>query len=248
MSVAEGGASSRTAGDGVLALIPARGGSKGVPRKNLRNLAGKPLVVHAIEQALLATTIDRVLLTTDNREIAEVGRAAGAEVPFMRPAEFAQDGSLDYEFVRHALEWLLNNEDYGPELVVQLRPTTPVRDVTLIDRAVETIRARPDVDSLRAVVNACFSPYKMWRVLPDGLLAPLLPLEGVAEPYNQPRQLLPAVCQQDGFIDITRPHTILRQGSMTGRRILPFFVDRRSIDIDYQHEMEEAERQLGKGK
>jgi N-acylneuraminate cytidylyltransferase len=226
----------------VLALIPARGGSKSMPRKNLREVGGKPMVVHSIEHALQARRITRVILTTDDAEIADVGRRAGAGVPFLRPAEFAQDFSTDYEFVRHALEWLRDNEDYAPELVVQLRPTTPVRDVRLIDRAIETLVARTDADSLRAVVSACFSPFKMWRLDTSGFMSPLLSLPGVTEPHNQPRQLLPDAYQQDGFVDITRPRTIFEQGSITGAKILPFFLDRESIDIDYENELLEADR------
>ncbi len=230
----------------VLALVPARGGSKSIPRKNLRDLAGKPMIVHSIEHAKAALTITRVIVTTDDLEIADVARKAGAEVPFIRPADFAQDLSSDYEFVRHALEWLRDNESYVPDLAVQLRPTTPVRDVRLIDRAVEAIAARPEADSLRTAVTACFTPYKMWHLGPDGFLTPILSLEGVEEPWNQPRQILPAVYQQDGFIDIVRPATIFEQSSITGRNILPFFIDRESIDIDYEHELAEAAALLTK--
>ena len=226
----------------VLALVPARGGSKSMPRKNLREVGGKPMVVHSIEHARQARTITRVILTTDDAEIADVGRRAGAEVPFLRPSEFAQDLSTDYEFVRHALEWLRDHEQYVPDLVVQLRPTTPVRDIRLIDRAVETLAARPDADSLRAVVSACFSPFKMWRLGEDGFLSPLLQLPGIDEPYNQPRQILPEAYQQDGFLDITRPRTIFENGSITGLNVLPFFLDRESIDIDYEDELAEADR------
>ena len=226
----------------VLALVPARGGSKSMSCKNLREVGGKPMVVHSVDHALKANSITRVILTTDDREIAEVGRAAGAEVPFLRPAEFAQDLSTDYEFVRHALEWLRDNESYTPELVVQLRPTTPVRDVRLIDRAVETLAARPDADSLRAVTPACFSPYKMWQLADDGFLSPILQLPDIDEPYNQARQALPAIYQQDGFLDITRPRTIFEMGSITGRKILPFPIDQASIDIDYEGELVEANR------
>ena len=228
----------------VLALVPARGGSKSMPRKNLREVGGKPMVVHSIEHARQARTVTRVVLTTDDAEIADVGRRAGAEVPFMRPAEFSQDLSTDYEFVRHALEWLRDNERYVPDLVVQLRPTTPVRDVRLIDRAVEALASRPDADSLRAVVPACFTPFKMWRLGGDGFLETLLGLPGVGEPYNQPRQILPEVYQQDGFLDITRPRTVFEQWSITGLKILPFFLDCVSIDIDYEDELAKADRML----
>lgn len=231
----------------ILALIPARGGSKSIPRKNLREIAGKPMIAHSIAHGQASSLINRLIVTTDDPEIANVARSFGAEVPFLRPTEFAQDLSTDYEFVRHALEWLRDHENYRPELVVQLRPTTPAREVRLIDRAIAAMRARPEADLLRAVAAACFTPYKMWRIGPDGYLDPLLALAGVAEPYNQPRQVLPEVVQQDGFIDIVRPRTIFEQNSITGRRILPFFIDRESIDIDDEHELVEADQLMQKG-
>ncbi len=236
--------SNKGAGLEVLALVPARGGSKSMPRKNLREVGGKPLVVHAIEHARRASCITRVILTTDEPEIAEVGRAAGAEVPFLRPSEFAQDLSSDYEFVHHALTWLRDNERYAPDLVVQLRPTTPIRDIDQIDRAIRLIAERPEADSLRAVTAACFSPYKMWRLSDGGFLSSLLSLPDIDEPYNQARQMLPTVYQQDGFIDITRPATIFEKRSLTGDNILPFCLDRESIDIDYEIELAEANRRM----
>ena len=226
----------------VLALIPARGGSKSMPRKNLREVGGKPMVAHSIEHALQARLVSPVILTTDDAEIADAGSRAGAEVPFLRPGGISGDFSTDYEFVRHALEWLRDNEGYAPELVAQLRPTTPVRDVGLIDRAIEALASRPDADSLRAVVTVCFSPFKMWRLEESGFISPLLRLPGVEEPYNQPRQLLPDCYQQDGFLDITRPRTIFEQQSITGAKILPFFLDQESIDIDYEAELAQADR------
>ena len=228
----------------IVAFIFARGGSKGLPRKNLLPLEGKPLIVHAIELGRSLQRVKKVVVSTDSEEIAEVARAAGAEVPFMRPAEFAQDLSTDYEFVRHALIWLRDNEAHVPDLTVQLRPTTPVRDVRMIDKAIEAIRARPDADSLRAVVKCCFTPYKMWHLKEDGYLRQLLTLDGVHEPYNQPRQILPDVVQQDGFIDIVRSRTIFEQNSITGRNILPFFIDRESIDIDEEHELRDADQAI----
>lgn len=226
----------------VLALVPARGGSKSMPRKNLREVAGRPMVAHSIEHALQAKFVTRVILTTDDEEIADAGRRAGAEVPFMRPAEFAQDLSTDYEFVRHALEWLRDSEGYVPDMVLQLRPTTPIRDVRLIDRAIIALAAHPEADSLRAVVLACFTPYKMWLLGEDGFMKPLMTLAGFEEPHNQPRQLLPDVYQQDGFLDIVRPRTIFEQNSITGANILPFFLKQESIDIDYENELIEADR------
>ena len=229
----------------VLALIPARGGSKSIPRKNLSLVGGKPLIAHSIDHGLASKKITRVIVTTDDLEIAATAKACGAEVPFLRPVELAGDFSVDYEFHRHALEWLRDREAYVPDQVVQLRPTTPHRPPELIDRAIDAFAAAPEADSLRAVVVAGFTPYKMWLLGDDGYLKQLLRLDGHDEPYNLPRQLLPTVYQQDGLIDITRPKTVLEQGSTTGRRILPFFIEHASLDIDYDHELRAAEALVG---
>src|SRR5688500_18404649 len=111
--------------DRVMALIPARGGSKGIPRKNLLMIAGKPLIAYTILQALAATRINRVIVSTDDEEIARVSREWGAEVPFVRPSHFAGDHSPDIDVFRHALEWLAQTEGYQLEMVVHLRPTCP---------------------------------------------------------------------------------------------------------------------------
>lgn len=229
----------------VLALVPARGGSKSIPRKNVRLVNGKPLVAWSIEHALEARSITRVICTTDDEEIAAVAKRFGAEVPFRRPAAISGDLAVDFEFHLHALEWLRDHEGYLPDLVVHLRPTHPVRRPATLDRAVEMLAAHPEADSLRAVRSAVFSPYKMWRLGDDGFLVPLLTIEGIRDPYNMPRGLLPPVLQQDGYVDITRPRTLFEQGSTTGRRILPFPVDDEpAVDIDYPSEIEGAERLL----
>ena len=229
----------------VLALVPARGGSKSIPRKNVRLVNGKPLVAWSIEDALEARSITRVICTTDDDEIAAVAKRFGAEVPFRRPAAISGDLAVDFEFHLHALEWLRDHEDYLPDLVVHLRPTHPIRRPATLDRAVEMLAAHPEADSLRAVRSAVFTPYKMWRSGDDGFLAPLLTIEGIPDPYNMPRDILPHVLQQDGYVDITRPRTVFEQGSTTGRRILPFPVDDEpAVDIDYPSELEWAERLL----
>lgn len=228
----------------VLALIPARGGSKSVPRKNIIPLMGKPMIAWAIEHALASEHITRVVVTTDDEEIAAVARAHGAEVPFMRPAELAQDLSVDIEFHRHAVEWLRDNEGYVPDMVINLRPTPPSRQPAVIDQAIETFAAHPEVDSLRSVHLAEQSPFKMWTLDEKGLMQAVAPLPHFAEPYNQPRQELPLVYWQDGYIDITRPSVILKQNSTTGRVIMPFLIEEPAADVDYPDELGKAEAQL----
>lgn len=228
----------------VLALIPARGGSKSVPRKNVRTVGGRPLIAWSIEPARRSSRISRIVVTTDDQEIAEVARRWGAETPFMRPAELAGDRSTDIQYHEHALRALAAAENYRPEVVVNLRPTMPVRRIATIDRAVDALIARPDIDSVRSVSLAEQTPYKMWRIGEDGLMAPIARLVGVAEPYNQPRQDLPPVYWQDGYVDVVWARVVLEQRSTTGRRILPFVIDEPNQDIDYEDSIGEAERLL----
>ena len=226
----------------VLAIIPARGGSKGIPRKNIRSFAGYPLIAYSICAALHSASVTRVIVSTDDEEIAAIARQLGAEVPFLRPAEYARDATVDLPVFQHALRWLDENEGYRPEVVVQLRPTSPIRPVGLVDQAVELLLAHPPADSVRGVVPAGQNPYKMWRIAPAGNLEPLLSLEGQPEPYNAPRQSLPPVYWQTGHIDALRPRVILEQGSMSGQVILPLMVDPRyTVDLDSLSDWQRAE-------
>jgi CMP-N,N'-diacetyllegionaminic acid synthase len=216
----------------VLALIPARGGSKSVPRKNLLPVAGKPLIAYSILHAERCPSITRVVVSTDDEEIADVARQHGAEVPFKRPAEAASDTATDFQVFHHALSWLLEHEGYVPELVVHLRPTGPVREAALIERAVQLMLATPEADALRSVGTAEQTPYKMWRI-EGSYLRPLIELSGYPEAHSMPRQKLPTAYWQNGYVDIVRPRTILELESMTGRVVLPFVVEGRIHELDY---------------
>ncbi len=216
----------------VLALIPARGGSKSIPRKNIKPFAGHPLIAYSIAAGLQAEHVGRVIVSTDDPEIAAVARDYGAEVPFRRPATLAQDATPDLPVFTHALAWLEEHEGYRPDLVVQLRPTTPVRPPDLVDRAVRLLLEHPEADSVRGVVPSGQNPYKMWRITQAGRLAPLLEVPGLAEPYNAPRQSLPPTYWQTGHIDVIRPR-VFAAGSMSGRVILPLVLDPLyTVDLD----------------
>jgi CMP-N,N'-diacetyllegionaminic acid synthase len=229
---------------GVLALIPARGGSKGIPRKNVLPIAGKPLVAWSIGQALAASRVERVVVSTDDPEIASIAAQWGAEVPFLRPAEHAQDSSPDIDVVRHALEFLAREELYEPELVVHLRPTGPVRRVDDIDAAVDLLASRSDADALRSVSLAGQTPYKMWRLLDDGTMDPLLRVPELPDCQSQPRQLLPRVYWQNGYVDVVRPRAVLEKQSMWGDRVVPFVVDREIFELDHPEDVARVEAAL----
>lgn len=233
----------------VLAVIPARGGSKGIPRKNIRSFAGAPLIAYSIAAGLQSGLVTRTIVSTDDEEIAGVARDFGAEVPFLRPAELAQDNTLDLPVFEHALGWLAEHEGYHPQVLVQLRPTSPVRPAGMVDTAVRMLLDHPEADSVRGVVPAGQNPHKMWRIGADGCMHPLLQVEGIAEPYNAPRQVLPPVYWQTGHIDAVRPAAILQKHSMSGDVILPLLVDPVfTVDIDNLNDWRRAEylvRQAG---
>lgn len=237
----------------VLGLIPARGGSKSIPRKNIRLLAGFPLIAYSIAAGLASETITRLVVSTDDDEIAAVARRYGAETPFMRPAEVSQDQTPDLPVFQHALHWLAENEGYQPDIVVQLRPTSPFRRTRHIDQAVYRLLETPTADSTRTVITPFQNPFKMWRITPDGYMTPLLKGllgadEKYKEPYNMPRQALPDVYWQTGYVDAVWTDTILEKNSMTGDRILPLIIDPSEwIDIDSPDDWRRAERLLESG-
>ena len=217
----------------ILAIIPARGGSKSIPRKNIRSLAGHPLIAYSIAAGMQSEFVTRVLVSTDDEEIAAVSRQYGAETPFLRPAELAQDQTTDFPVFTHALEWLKENEGYQPDIVIQLRPTSPVRPTDCVDQAVRILLEHPQADSVRGVVPSGQNPYKMWKLSDDGRMSPLLNLPDIIEPYNSPRQVLPPTYWQTGHIDAIRTETILNRGSLSGDMIWSLVLDPRySVDID----------------
>ncbi len=230
----------------VLAIIPARGGSKGIPGKNIKSFAGYPLIAYSILAGLRAKSVTRVIVSTDDEEIAHVAREWGAELPFMRPAELAQDKTTDYPVMRHALDWLKENEGYQPDIVLQLRPTSPVRPLNLLDQAVQTLLDHPEADCVRGVVPSGQNPFKMWSVdESSGAMKPLLQVEGIEEPYNAPRQILPATFWQTGHIDAICLETIMKKQSLTGDVLYPIHIDPKfTVDIDLPRDWPGAEATL----
>jgi len=236
----------------VLALIPARGGSKSIPRKNIRPFAGHPLIAYSIAAGLQAECVTRVVVSTDDEEIAAIARQYGAETPFLRPAVFSQDQTADLPVFQHALRWLADEQDYHPEIVVQLRPTSPLRRVAHINQAVLSLIEHPKADAIRTVCVPFQNPFKMWRIEPDGFMRPLIesidPGKKIPEPYNMPRQALPEVFWQTGYVDAAWTATLMKKQSMTGERILPLVIDPGDwIDIDSPDDWRRAERLLQDG-
>lgn len=218
----------------IIGIILARGGSKGVPGKNIKLLAGKPLIAWTIIEAKKSRYINRLILTTDDSVIADIAKQYGCEVPFMRPKELAEDLTPDLPVLQHALE-RLKEEHYIPDVIVHLRPTAPLRRAEDIDKGIEIMMNNEDADSVRSVTQAPKHPLKMW-FLKDGKLEPVIKNNKLPEAYNLPRQIINKempVFMQNNSIDIIRAKTILEKNSMTGNNIYGFEMpEKRSADID----------------
>ncbi len=208
----------------VLGVILARGGSKRIPRKNVKLLAGKPLITYTIEAAKASSYLDRTILSSDDEEAIAIARSHGIDVPFIRPAELAADTVTDFPVFEHALAWLKEHEGYEPDIVVQLRPTSPLRETQHIDAAIELLAAHPEADSVRTVAEPEQSPYKMYSIGTNGLLEPLLRIEGVPESFNLPGQKLPKAYKHVGYVDVMWRKTIVEKHQMTGTNILPLIL------------------------
>lgn len=233
----------------ILAVIPARSGSKSVPDKNIREICGKPMLAYSIDHGLSSRYINRVIVSTDSRRYADIASAYGAEVPFIRPAEYATDTALDLDVFRHALKFLRDNEGYEADIVVQLRPTYPIRRVSDIDRMIEICLSDDEIDSVRSMSEAAEIPYKMWLDYGDdsvcGRVKPLI--TSISECYNMPRQQLPKVYYQNACIDVFRPRVVLDMNSMSGNVIVGYRMDE-NFDIDTEEEFIRVCEYLERGK
>ena len=229
----------------ILALIPARSGSESIPHKNIRLVAGKPMLAHSIEHALASRLINRTIVSTDSRDYAEIACQYGAEAPFLRPSAISQGNSTDLEVFTHALKWLSENENYIPDICVHLRPTYPIRKVEDIDKVIQILLDSPAIDSIRSIALASDTPFKMWFREESGLLLPVVKTD-IKDAYNLPRQILPQAFLQNACIDAVRTSVITEKKSMTGQRIYGYLMEG-NFDIDDQSQLQRAEEQLTEG-
>jgi N-acylneuraminate cytidylyltransferase len=218
----------------VIGIILARGGSKRIPGKNIKMFCGKPLIAWTIEETLKSKYMKRVILSTDDPEIARIGKEYGAEVPFMRPSDIAQDLTPDLPTFEHVLNWMKEHEGTMPDIVGHLRVTGPMRLVEDMDKGITLLIDNPDYDSVRAVVPTPLHPMKTYKLDGDTLL-PFIPEDvyGIKEPYNAPVQVLPKAYASAGYFSAIRSSTIIDKKSMTGPKLLGYVCDaKNATDID----------------
>ncbi len=228
----------------IYTIIPARGGSKSIPRKNIRKLNGVPLIKYSIDYSLKSKYIDRTIVSTDDEEIAEIALECGAEVPFIRPSKYAEDLTQDFAVLNHAM--LRCQEIYKEvaDLFILLRPTSPLRPDNLIEESIDLLIKNPESTSVRAVAKAEQHPYRQW-VPSEKYIKPFVKTIGeIEELYNLPRQILPDVYFQTGDIEVVKKETLI-SGSVSGDKVFPIIIEPDSVfDIDNFSDLENANNQI----
>jgi N-acylneuraminate cytidylyltransferase len=207
----------------VFALIPARSGSKGIPDKNIKLLDGVPLIAYSIAAALQSSIIDRVIVSTDSEEYAEIARHYGAEVPFIRPINISGDKATDVQFFEHAINWLQENDNYVPEYIVHLRPTTPFRNPEIIDDAISKFIGS-DYSALRSCHKMSESSYKTFEI-ENGKFKSLCDGRFNIESTNLGRQEFPVTYNANGYVDVIRSEMIRAYGLIHGDRVQAFITE-----------------------
>jgi CMP-N-acetylneuraminic acid synthetase len=228
----------------VLGLIPARGGSKGIPRKNIRPLAGKPLLQYTAEAAARCRRLDRVVLSTEDEEIAAVGRACALDVPFRRPQELAEDAATSLSVVQHAVRWLEERGDVF-DAVCLLQPTSPLRRPEDVDVCIELLEAK-QADAVVTVlpVPAEYNPHWVYLRCEDGCVHLAT---GEAAPIGR-RQDLPRAYHREGSVYVVRRDVVLEQNSLYGRFLIGHEIDPcQSVNVDSLEDWARAEQLLREG-
>ncbi|MCX5809913.1 MAG: acylneuraminate cytidylyltransferase family protein, partial [Proteobacteria bacterium] len=214
----------------VVAVIPARSGSKGVVDKNIKLLAGHPLIAYSIAVAQLSNSINRIIVSTDSTDYAGIAQEYGAEVPFLRPDQISSDNSTDYDFVRHLLEWMLHNEGKLPEYLIHLRPTTPLREAHYIDAAIKRIKQSSQATALRSVHEMSESAYKAFEI--DGNYLKSVGSNSFAlDTFNDPRQSFNKTYQANGYVDIVKTKYVIENKKLHGDHVIAF-VTPHVVEID----------------
>jgi N-acylneuraminate cytidylyltransferase len=231
----------------IIALIPARAGSKRVPDKNIRPLAGHPLIAYTISAALQSEIFSAVLVSTDSQSYADIAKYYGAEVPYLRPAKLGGDHSPDIDWVDHILNRLQQDRrEYACFSI--LRPTSPFRLPETIQRAWSAFNREKGVDSLRAVEKCKQHPGKMW-VVRGNRMVPLLPLTPAEQPWHSSQyQSLPEVYAQNASLEIAWSRVVFKGRTIAGNVLMPFFTENyEGFDVNSAYDWDLAEHLVKSG-
>lgn len=215
----------------ILALIGARSRSRGVVGKNIRRLGNHPLLAYSIAAAQKTQGITRIIVSTDSPEYAELARWYGAETPFLQPETISGDSSTDYDWISYAVNWITQNESTSPELIMHLRPTTPLRDPQVLQSALDSISR--DNTALRSIHEMAESAHKCFELRDDKLVTLLGQL--YIETANKPRQTYPTTYHANGYVDLLRPSLIRSSALLHGSYVKGFLTDP-VVEVDTQQD------------
>jgi len=217
-----------------VAIIPARGGSKGIPRKNIKDFCGKPLISYIITTALNTPNLDRVIVSTEDQEIAEISKKYGAEIPFLRPIELARDETPTLPVLKHAIQYLEEEENYFPDVIALLYPTSPLLGPKKIEEAIDLMKT-----GLDSVVSVNESRGHYW--IKDGGYQRLYPKNIQNRQYTKP------IFKENGAIYLAKKDLIIKQNLLVGGNLQLFMMKKEeSIDIDTAFDFEMAEYMMKK--
>ena len=221
----------------IVCIIPARSGSKGILNKNIVNLGGHPLLAWTIATAKKSNLINRTVVSTDSKEYQKIAREYGAEAPFLRPSNISQDNSTDLEFIKHILEFF-RESSFHPDLLIHLRPTTPLRDSQVVDEAIESFD-KEKYTSLRSVHRLNTPIHKTFRI-EDKKLVSFIEGDKSIDKFNEPRQAFQESYQANGYVDIINPNFVSENNIIHGDRCKAF-VTERTFDIDEENDFKDLE-------
>ncbi len=230
----------------IITVIPARSGSKGVPDKNIKELDGKPLIAYSISAAIKSKLINRVIVSTDSEKYASISKDYGAEVPFIRPNEYSGDDSTDYDFVKHLLDWFANNEGDTPDYIIHLRPTTPLRDPSILDNAIEKFINNGEATSLRSAHEMSETAYKQFE-LEGEYFKTICTGSFNLDDANNSRQSFPKTYSPNGYIDILKTSHILENNLLHGNQVMSYLTDF-TIEVDTLDDFEFLEWHIQKNR
>ena len=218
----------------IIAIIPARSGSKSIKDKNIVRYKGKPLIYHTIRDALKSKLISRVIVSTDSKKYQKMSEKFGAEVPFLRPKKFSNDNSVDYDYISHATKFLIR-EKYYPDLIVLLRPTTPNREILVVDKGIKFfIKNLNSYDSMRSVSEFNQPAQKLFMINKNRLKG-FFDKNLSGEYHAQPRQKFPKPYLPNGYLDVFKPKFFLEKKKLYGK-MCPFLT-KNTLDIDYKKDL-----------
>ncbi len=220
----------------IVAIIPARSGSKSIKNKNIIRYKKKPLMLHSINIALKSKLIDRVIVSTDSKKYADISKKNGAEVPFLRPKKLSADNSNDSGWINHAINYLINKEKYFPHYIIHLRPTSPNRDLKIFNKGIKWfLKYKNKCTSMRSVSNFSQPPQKLFQIKKNYLTG-FFNNKYKGEYHSRPRQEYPNTYLPNGYIDILNTKYILKNKKIYGNKILSYITDP-ILDIDTKQDL-----------